>query len=433
MFEYVVPHSDILLISHAMSVREEDRLTEMIKKSRFMVIIDESHNIKTHNGQRAMALQRIGKYAEKRMILTGTPIPKNLEDLWSQFSFLYPDNTLFPPWPQYAHLCKSHNALDNISSMTQPYFVRVSKDLLNLPQPEFNPDNNGMPTVIPMGQIQRRIYDAIALKIRDNAEWFRDDVVAMEKYRKNSMIYLIETATDPALLTKDTTYQSDEVDTEGLDIMELLAKYPRLKGERLGKLETAARMADNTINGGGKVVIWCSFINTIKKMSEYMKNIGHESVMIWGEIPRDDEVDPEDNREGRIERFKNDNTYNVLIANPASMAESISLHKHCHHAIYVDRTFNGAHYMQSLDRIHRVGLPPNSKIRYDIIQSDRSIDQTIHDRLITKQKNMEKFLNQRTLDMGAIVDEDALTDVSDYGYKADFDAVIKDIGRHVDI
>ena len=112
-------------------------------------------------------------------------------------------------------------------------------------------------------------------------------------------------------------------------------------------------MASNTLDDGGKVIIWCSFINTIKKMSEYMRNMGHNSVTIWGGIPRDNEADPEDNREARIERFKSDGAYNILIANPSSLAESISLHKHCHHAIYVDRTFNGAHYMQSLDRIHR--------------------------------------------------------------------------------
>ena len=235
LFEYSIPNSDILLVSPAMAVREERRLTKIIGESRFMVIVDESHNIKRPDGQRAMALQRMGKYAEKRMILTGTPMPKSLGDLWAQFSFLYPNNTLFPSWPQYEYQCKSHDALEKISSMARPYFIRVSKDMLNLPQPEFNPDNGGLPTVVPMGPIQRRIYDSIALKIRDNVERFRGDVVAMERYRKNSMIYLIEAATDPALLTKDTTYQSDEFDTEGLDIIDLLSKYPRLKGRTIRK------------------------------------------------------------------------------------------------------------------------------------------------------------------------------------------------------
>jgi hypothetical protein len=47
---------------------------------------------------------------------------------------------------------------------------------------------------------------------------------------------------------------------------------------------------------------------------------------------------------------------NVIIANPFAVAESILLHKACHNAIYLECSFNAAHFMQSNDRIHRYGL-----------------------------------------------------------------------------
>ena len=87
--------------------------------------------------------------------------------------------------------------------------------------------------------------------------------------------------------------------------------------------------------------------------------------------------------------------------------------------------------MQSLDRIHRVGLDPGALTRYDILQSERSIDQTIHERLILKQAGMERFLRQDTLEVYAIDDEDAPADGFDDGYEDDFNAVVKDIGSHV--
>ena len=121
----------------------------------------------------------------------------------------------------------------------------------------------------------------------------------------------------------------------------------------------------------------------------------------------------------------------MLIANPSSLAESISLHRHCHHAIYVDRTFNGAHYMQSLDRIHRVGLDSDTQTRYDILQSERSIDQTVHGRLMTKQRNMERFLNLRTIGVYAAGDDEDQAGGFDGGYEEDFNAVIRDIKEHV--
>ena len=44
----------------------------------------------------------------------------------------------------------------------------------------------------------------------------------------------------------------------------------------------------------------------------------------------------------------------VLVANPAAAAESISLHEHCNHALYLDRTYNAGQFLQSQDRIHRL-------------------------------------------------------------------------------
>ncbi len=124
----------------------------------------------------------------------------------------------------------------------------------------------------------------------------------------------------------------------------------------------------------------------------------YNPICIHGAIPKDEEEDPEDNREDRIETFKNDPQCNVLIANPASLAESVSLHKWCHDAIYLDRTFNGGHYMQSLERIHRIGMDPHVTTRYHILLSGDSIDQRINDRLEIKKQRMLDILNESDID-----------------------------------
>ena len=427
-----ISHYEVFLVTHHTAANDADYLIKLMKKSRFMMIVDESHNIKKHDGKHASALHKVAPYAKSRMVLTGTPMPKDLHDLWSQFTFLYPDNSVLPTWNEYEWRCKSPDALETIAKDAQPYFVRISKDMLSLPEPVFNPANaGGMPTIVPMNPVQRRIYDAIAMKIRDKVEGFSDDAVALAKFRKGAMLYLIEAATDPSLLTKDTTYPSNDVDPEGLGILELLEQYPLLKNEMPKKLEMAKNLASDTLDAGEKVIIWCSFINTIEKMSTYMKNAGYHPVEIWATIPPDGKSDSNTIKENRIEEFKTDSTCNVLIANPSSLAESVSLHKQCHHAIYVDRTFNGAHYMQSLDRIHRIGLEPETLTKYDILQSERSIDQIIHERLICKQEAMERFLRQDTLQIHEIYDEEATVDGFDDKDEDDFNAVIEDIRRQV--
>ena len=82
----------------------------------------------------------------------------------------------------------------------------------------------------------------------------------------------------------------------------------------------------------------------------------------------------------------------MLIANPAACAESISLHKVCHHAIYLDRSFNCAHYLQSLDRIHRLGLGPNEKTNYYLLLSSHTIDEVVHLRLKDKMEKMRRVI-----------------------------------------
>ena len=145
----------------------------------------------------------------------------------------------------------------------------------------------------------------------------------------------------------------------------------------------------------------------------------------YGGIPKDETEDAEFNREKIINDFKYSADQKILIANPSACAESVSLHKACHHAIYFDRTFNGAHYMQSLDRIHRVGLKADDKIHYYILQMKDSIDEVIDARLNDKQRRMLALLdddfNVLNLDMDA--DEFSESDEED----ADFAALLESL------
>src|SRR5690606_7495942 len=74
-------------------------------------------------------------------------------------------------------------------------------------------------------------------------------------------------------------------------------------------------------------------------------------------------------REKIRDQFIDENSgLDILIANPAACAESISLHKTCHHSIYYDLSYNCAQYLQSLDRIHRVGGSEFIEATYHFLQ-----------------------------------------------------------------
>ena len=75
------------------------------------------------------------------------------------------------------------------------------------------------------------------------------------------------------------------------------------------------------------------------------------------------------------EFISKDSGIDILVANPAACAESISLHKTCSSAIYYDLSYNCAQYLQSLDRIHRVGGSENKSSYYHFLQYEQSLDQ----------------------------------------------------------
>src|SRR5581483_7916405 len=82
-------------------------------------------------------------------------------------------------------------------------------------------------------------------------------------------------------------------------------------------------------------------------------------------------------RERIIESFLNTEGAAVIVTNPASCSESISLHRTCHNAIYLDRTYDCALFLQSIDRVHRLGLPEDVTVNVHILVATTDGRQTI--------------------------------------------------------
>ena len=84
----------------------------------------------------------------------------------------------------------------------------------------------------------------------------------------------------------------------------------------------------------------------------------------------------------------------ILVANPAACSESISLHKTCYHSIYYDLSYNCAQYLQSLDRIHRVGGSEVNQANYYFLQYKNTIEQDIKENLEKKTSRMYDLIEQ---------------------------------------
>ena len=185
------------------------------------------------------------------------------------------------------------------------------------------------------------------------------------------------------------------------------------KTEIPAKFLAVKSLVDRIISDGGKVVIWATFIHTIHSLQKYLDENGIKCEVLYGAVPVEKEGingDSEEQvltREHIVREFQDPNCpYKVIIANPFAVAESISLHKACHNAIYIERSFNAAHFVQSKDRIHRYGLAQGVETHYYFILSRDSIDETIDTRLHDKEQRMTEIMESMPIPLFNNVSDD---------------------------
>jgi SNF2 family DNA or RNA helicase len=369
-----------------------------------MVVLDEAHKIKNADGGIwAQSVLTIAKYCVSRVVLTGTPIPNGFEDIFNLYNFIWPDKDiikyhLFQLKDMTANRFdpRVKQLVDNIS----PFFIRIRKSDLHLP-----PATEHQPIIVKMGDVQRSIYDFIENSYID---YFKEQETGNKDLAstlsKARFIRLLQTATNPELLKSPIEkYYNDEGISSDLfiDDSEILSNIINYAEKEIpSKFIAVKELVESIILSGQKVIIWATFINTVKGLQSFLSDNGISSKLLIGEIPVETDSIPQlfETRESIIRDFHDPNSeFKVLIANPFAVAESISLHKVCHNAIYLERNFNASNFLQSKDRIHRVGLKPGTSTNYYYILSENSIDETVHTRLIEKERRMLDIIENQPI------------------------------------
>ena len=263
-----------------------------------------------------------------------------------------------------------------------------------------------------MNEYERTIYDSILDKIQiaSQQDYFRDlDLVL--RLRRGRMIRLRQCMSYIKLLTTALNDYDEELFEDDNSIASLIHRYDEL--EKPGKILRLIELVEELQNRGEKVVIWSNFVKTLKLIQRTVTELGYRAHLIYGDTPLERLTDNTDDltRERIIREFINKKSgVDILVANPAACAEAISLHKTCSNAIYYDLSYNCAQYLQSLDRIHRVGGSEMKPSYYYFLQYEQSLDQDIFVNINRKAERMSLIIDQDcpvySLDMFDTDDED---------------------------
>ena len=356
---------EAVIISYQQLPRVMNEIRMYLERNQVFLFIDESHRMKRgQDGVHGAAILGLSHLAKRKLILSGTPMPNSPLDLVPQFTFLYPEFSTKP---------------EDVVERLRPVFVRTTKKELGLEPPQ------RILHKVAMSDAQARLYEVLA---SDTARHLAGlDVRDRLKFRHfaRCVQHMLQAASNPALLV------SSDLSNNPI-LMDAISEGVS------NKLQTASSLTRAWVKKGHKVLIWSSFVKTIEHLAGLLADIGAE--YIHGGVTTSEDDDDFDSRESKIREFnREDSSCRVLVANPAACSEGISLHHVCHHAIYVDRNYNAAQYLQSEDRIHRIGLAKETKTLITILCSAGTIDESVNRRLQVKVANMGQVLDDPNLNI----------------------------------
>lgn len=369
--------SDVIVINYEALDGKLSILNELID-DQTMIVFDEVHRVKGIGGKRAIAALNLGPKAQYHYVLTGTPIPNSYKDIYNFLHLLY-DNEYdsFFGW-EVSDL--ENPPVEEINSKIQPFFWRTNKSDLKVPEAE--PDKL---LIVEPHEMQKQLVQTI----------YENEGNILSLYLR-----LLQASTNPELLVdkieyNDLGFLGDEFNLTQFNALndeekELARRkaYQQLQVDKIPstKFVEGIKLIQQLVSEGKKVIVWGMFVKTMQKIKRELQHRGISVNLVYGGTPKDERV-------GLINEFR-DGDVSVMVSNPNTLGESISLHQTVHDAVYFEFNFNLTFMLQSRDRIHRLGLKEGQYTRYYYLMTagDRAhggfIDQAVYKRLKEKEQVM---------------------------------------------
>ena len=385
---------NLILVNYESVGGVQEALKQLVETNTLLVF-DEVHKVKQIGGKYASSALEVAKNAAYVIAMTGTPIPNSYRDVYNLLHILFPIEYDFFFGFTPAFLDKPRQReIDEINAKIQPFFCRTTKAMLNVP-----PANAESIYRVAASEPENRLLKLLCLRYRDS--------------RLALVVRILQMETNPRRLLKkldpsEFKFLLDDSDAiENIDYSDYSEDFRSLVDE-IGaskKLKRCIQLVADKVDEGKTVIVWCIFIDSMELISKSLREMGIETKCIYGEVPLND-------RETILAKFK-EKRFQVLLANPHTLAESVSLHTACHDAVYYEYSYNLVHLLQSKDRIHRLGLPAEQYTQYDYLSvkygTERggwSLDDEIYDRLKLKESIMLNAIDQERLESMPTSDED---------------------------
>ncbi|KAM3137789.1 hypothetical protein pb186bvf_010032 [Paramecium bursaria] len=297
-----------------------------------LLLVDEAHRMKNEQAQFSQ-LMRFLK-ARFKLLLTGTPIHNNTQELWALLNFIMPqifhNATLFTDWTDINNQMSKNSIFEpalqkmNIDMITRlrniisPFMLRRTKDEVE----KQIPAKKEIHIYVQLTPLQKEQYRQILFQLNPN------------KYYQNKLMHLRKLCVHP--------YCFPDLDTEEIEVDEHIVN-------NCGKMRFLDKLLERLIiRQKHKVLIFSQFKMMLDILEDYLALRKYQYRRIDGDTPVDD-------RELFIQEFQAPNSkLQIFILSTRAGGLGITLTAADQVVIY-DSDFNPQMDLQAMDRAHRIG------------------------------------------------------------------------------
>ena len=380
-------NSNLLLFNYECTKNYVNEIKSIID-DKALLVYDEVHKVKRVDGEYANAAIEIAKNANYTVAMTGTPIPNTYQDIYNLLHILYNEEyDDFFAFQAKGLARPSQTTIDAVNRKLQPFFCRTTKNELGVPKP-----NTDSIIPVPASIEETSVFKAFIKKYKKNKLLLMLRLLQLES-QAEQLLSAIDLSEFQYILNDDVPVNEIDYADYSEDVKNAIANIGTSS-----KTKQCVNLIQGLITQNKPVVVWCIFVKTIQNLSTELEKIGIKVKCVYGEVELSE-------RQNILKEFKS-GVFDVLITNPNTLAESVSLHTICHDAIYFEYSFNLVHLLQSKDRIHRLGLPENQYTQFYFLQvvyphneNYYSMGEQIYNRLQTKENIMLQAIESNLLEV----------------------------------
>lgn len=304
-----------------------------------LVVVDESHKIKSAQGNASRVLGRLSKYVPRRVLLTGTVMPHSPLDVFGQWRFLEP--TAFgKKEADGTYSTATFGAFKERFAVLGGWMGKEIKGFVNLDE---------MQSIMSRNSVVARKADALDLPPTLDSEVsvelspaetkaYQDMKDQLAIQLANGSLASVPNRLAQMMRLRQITSGHVPDDVTGMTIT-------------LGtsKVKTIASLVHDTLVGEKRIVVFALFTHEIQMLEKALAKDGTTVFVISGSTPQEDRV-----RMRYV--FGSDSPERiVLIAQIKTMSLAVNELVTASHAIFASMSMQRDDYVQARDRLDRIG------------------------------------------------------------------------------